>query len=144
MQFVRDILAVKGRQVHCVRPDTRVIDALRTMAEHEIGALVVRHGSLPIGLFGEREYARRVILRGRSSGNLSVADVMTTDVPSVALEESIERCMQIMTTERVRHLPVIDERTLAGLVSIGDVVRAVIAEQQHTIGELHQYIARVR
>lgn len=144
MRIARDILAAKGAAVLCIRPEAGVLEALERMRQHDVGALVVRQGSLPLGLFGEREYARKVLPDGRSAASLRVADVMTIDVPCVTPDESIERCMEIMTTMRARHLPVVEDQRLCGLISIGDVVHAVIAEQRYTIGELHAYITRVR
>lgn len=143
MDTVDSILQSKGNIVHSVLPETFVFDALETMARYDIGALVVRDGELPLGLFGEREYARKVILFGRSSRTLRVGEIMTRDVPTVGTDESVERCMQIMSARRCRHLPVVDEGRLCGIISIGDVVNALIAEREFEIIQLHHYICGV-
>jgi CBS domain-containing protein len=143
MDTVGRILENKGTVVHCVLPETFVFDALELMARHEIGALVVRNAELPLGLFGEREYARKVILAGRSSRIVRVAEVMTTDVPTVGLHEALDRCMETMTRRRVRYLPVVDDGRMHGIISIGDVVHALLAERDFEIDQLHHYIAGV-
>lgn len=142
MDTVRDILTVKGNLVHCVTPNAYVLDALKIMADHDVGAVVVRSGSLPVGLFGEREHARSMIVDRRARMR-HVKEVMLADVPCVEPNEAIDHCMEVMTRTRVRHLPVIEGCSLVGLVSIGDIVRAAIAEREYRIGQLHHYISGV-
>lgn len=140
MPTVRDIIARKPH-VHHVAPASTVFDALRLMADHDIGALIVIDGDRIAGLFSERDYARKVILAGKSSRDLRVLDIMTTPVVCANPEWSVYDCMAVMTDEHVRHLPVVDGDRLVGVVSIGDVVSAVVAEQASTIGHLERYIA---
>lgn len=141
MLTVREILGVKSRVVHAVSPQAKVYDALTLMARHDVGALVVIDDERLVGMFSERDYARKVALRGLSSATLSVDDVMTREVLTVTPHCTIDDCMAIMTDHRVRHLPVLDGAGLVGLVSIGDVVKAQIAEQRFVIAQLEQYIA---
>lgn len=137
---VRDVLEHKGRQVWSVRPDATVYEALQLMAEKEIGALLVVEGERPVGIFTERDYARQVILKGKASKDTPVRDVMTARVAFVRPEQTVEDCMALMTDKRVRHLPVMEGDRLAGLLSIGDVVKAVISEKQFIIEQLEHYI----
>ncbi|MCL4845471.1 MAG: CBS domain-containing protein [Acidobacteria bacterium] len=136
---VRDMLVGKTA-IHAVEPGVTVFDALRVMATHNIGAVLVSEGSRLVGIFSERDYARKVALLGKASRDLAVSEVMTSDVVTVAPWWTADQCMALMTERRVRHLPVFDGDRLVGLVSIGDVVRAVLAEQQRTIEELEHYI----
>lgn len=140
MEFVSQLLADKGHDVWSVEPETTVLDALQLMAERRVGALpVVDKGSL-VGIFSERDYARKVILKGKSSKNMPVTEIMSADVISVTPNQSIEKCMSLMTDKRIRHLPVMDGEKLLGIISIGDVVKAVIAEREDVIEKLEQYI----
>lgn len=141
MRTVRDILDIKGREVRSVRPGDTVLHALGVMAEYEIGAVVVLDGDRLVGILTERDYARRVVLTGRSSRDSDVRDVMTADVLCVSFERTIEECLALMTDKRLRHLPVVENSRVAGLVSIGDLVKATIAEQEHVIEQLQHYIA---
>lgn len=141
MKTVRHLLKAKGRDVYSVRPDQSVYEAIEQMAERSVGALLVMDDGRLIGILSERDYARRVILRGRSSRETAVRDIMTEPVVCVTLERSVEECMALMTDKRVRHLPVIEDDHVCGVVSIGDVVRAVIAEQEFHIKQLESYIA---
>ena len=141
MKTVRDILEVKGRMVWSVDPGSTVFDALSLMAEKEIGALVVLDKARVAGIISERDYARKVILHGRASPTTRVEEIMTTHVAYTHLDQSIEECMAIMTERRFRHLPVVSEGRLVGVVSIGDCVRAVIDEQQDTIQQLERFIS---
>lgn len=136
---VRDMLVGKTA-IHAVEPGVTVFDALRVMATHNIGAVLVSEGARLVGIFSERDYARKVALLGKASRDLAVSEVMTSDVVTVAPWWTADQCMALMTERRVRHLPVFDGDRLVGLVSIGDVVRAVLAEQQRTIEELEHYI----
>jgi len=140
MQTVADILNAKGNSVWTISPDTTVFDALKTMADKNVGALVVLAGEEVVGLVSERDYARKVILHGKSSREISVSEIMSTNIHSVRPDQNIEDCMEEMTDKRVRHLPVLDKNRLAGLISIGDVVKAIIDNQDATIKHLENYI----
>ena len=140
MTTVRTLLEGKGRAIHSVESQASVLDAIRLMAEHHVGALLVMKGAVLEGIVSERDYARKVILRGRSSSDTPVRDIMTVAVITVQPETPVEKCMQIMTERRVRHLPVIEAGRVVGMVSIGDLVKAVIAEQQQHIEQLESYI----
>jgi CBS domain-containing protein len=141
MRTASDIIEYKGSKVWSVSPDDTVLHALGIMAEHEIGAVLVLEGEQVIGILTERDYARKVVLAGRSSKNSAIREVMTHDVICVEPEQTIDECLALMTEERVRHLPVIEGKRVAGLVSIGDLVRATIAEQEQVIEHLQHYIA---
>jgi len=140
MKTVRDVLAKKGYQVLSVTPITTVYDALSLMAEQNIGAVVVVDADVPVGIFSEREYARQVILKGKSSKETPVHEVMVAPVLFVRPEQSIEACMGLMTDRRVRHLPVLDDEGLTGIVSMGDIVKAIIDDREFRIEQLEQYI----
>ena len=144
MKTVRQILDHKGYKVHSVAPDATVYDALQTMANHEIGALVVLDGAEIAGILSERDYARKVILKGRSSRDTPVLEIMTHRVHCVEPDRSVEACMSIMTEQRLRHLLVLEGDRLVGVVSIGDVVKAVIEDQLFTIEQLQTYITSGR
>ena len=137
---VRQLLAGKGRAIYSVEPQAPVLEAIRLMAEHHVGALLVMTGEVLNGIVSERDYARKVILLGRSSAATPVRDIMSTPVISVSLDDTIPKCMQLMTDHRVRHLPVTDGGRVTGMVSIGDLVRNLIVEQQFTIHQLEHYI----
>ena len=137
---VRQLLDRKGRQVFSIAPTAAVLDAIRMMAEHHVGALLVMQGDALSGIVSERDYARKVILMGRSSADTPVRDIMSAPVITVQPETQVEQCMKIMTEHRVRHLPVIDGGRVVGMVSIGDLVKVVIAEQQQQIEQLESYI----
>ncbi len=142
MITVRDLLANKPEGVVTTTPETSVYEALAAMAEHEIGGMpVLEHGEL-VGLFSERDYARGVVLRGRTSRDTAVGELMTRPT-RVRLSDSIQHCMTLMTVERVRHLPVIDDGQLIGIVTIGDVVKQIIQEQAFQIDQLESYIRGV-
>ena len=140
MHFVSELLADKGRQLYSVSPGATVLEAVREMDRRGVGALVVLDGERPVGIISERDYARRVILMGRRSGETQVEEVMTRELVTARLDSSIDACMQLMTEHRVRHLPVIERHRVAGMVSIGDLVRAIIARQASTIQQLESYI----
>jgi CBS domain-containing protein len=137
---VRQLLDRKGREVFSIDPAAAVLDAVRMMADRHVGALLVMQGDKLTGIISERDYARKVILMGRSSADTPVRDIMSTPVLTVQPETTVEKCMQIMTEQRVRHLPVAEGGRVVGMVSIGDLVKAVIAEQQHQIEQLESYI----
>jgi signal-transduction protein with cAMP-binding, CBS, and nucleotidyltransferase domain len=140
MRLVIDILRTKGEWVCTVHPDSSVYDALKLMAEKEIGALVVVENDQPIGIFSERDYARRVILAGRSSLNTKVREIMTEKVYFVRPEQTLEECMALMTQSHIRHLPVMNGQKLAGLISIGDIVKEIISDQNLEIQQLENYV----
>ena len=140
MQNLRQLLAAKGGQVWSIRPDAKVFEALQLMAQKDVGALLVMDGSRVVGIMSERDYARKVILQGKSSQDLAVRDIMTADVVKVDPSGTVEECMALMTQRRIRHLPVCEGDKLVGVVSIGDLVKEVIAEQEQTIKQLESYI----
>ncbi len=140
MKTVRQLLQAKGSTVHSVMPETRVIDALRLMAEKNIGAVLVVADGRIAGIMTERDYARKVILLGKSSHDIPVREIMSDRVVSVQPGQTVEECMTLMTNKRIRHLPVKDGDKLVGLLSIGDLVKEVIAEQEQTIRQLESYI----
>jgi CBS domain-containing protein len=140
MISVRQLLDRKGREVFSIAPGAAVLEAIRMMAERHVGALLVMQGETLSGIVSERDYARKVILMGRSSADTPVRDIMSTPVITVHPETPVEKCMQLMTEQRVRHLPVTDDGHVVGMVSIGDLVKAVIAEQQQQIEQLESYI----
>ncbi len=141
MKTVEQILNAKGSDVWSVTPDATVLEAIKLMAEKEVGALLVMTGEKPVGIVSERDYARKVILKGRSSQKTPIQDIMTTHVVCVSPDQSIEECMALMTEKHIRHLPVMDGEQLRGMLSIGDLVKAVIAEQKLVIKELERYIS---
>lgn len=140
MLTVAQLLHAKPGPLLSISPRATVFEALTMMAEHDIGALAVVDGSALVGMFSERDYARRVILHGKSSKDMTVADIMSTPVLFVRPEDTIRDCMALMTDNRIRHLPVAGAAGPIGMVSIGDVVRALLNEQAFTIEQLEQYI----
>ena len=141
MGKVRNILESKGRNVFSVEPSTVVYKAIETMAEKNIGGLLItEHGKL-VGIFTERDYARKLILKGKSSNTTTIGELMTKNPFTVTLDSSIEECMELMSSRRIRHLPVLDNGELIGVISIGDVVRFIIEEQKSIIEHLEHYIA---
>ena len=141
MPTAHDILRNKGHAVHSVRPNDTVLSALGLMAQHDIGAVLVLDGEQLLGIVTERDYARKVALLGRTSRDSPVSAIMTQDVWWVAPHRTLEECMALMTERRVRHLPVVENRRVVGVISIGDLVKATIDEQAFTIRELKSYIA---
>jgi CBS domain-containing protein len=141
MRTVNQLLDAKGRQIIAIGPQAPVLDAIRLMAEHGIGALLVMEGSKLLGILSERDYARKVILKGRSSADTRVEEIMSAEVKSVGPDRSVHGCMRTMTEARIRHLPVIEDGVVIGMLSIGDLVKAVIEDQQLEIEQLQQYIA---
>ena len=140
MATVAQLLGQKPKGLFSVAPDAPVLEAIRAMAEHGVGALLVMQGDKLAGIVSERDYARKVILMGRSSSDTPVNQIMTAHVITVAPSQTTQQCMQIMTDRRVRHLPVVDAGRVVGMLSIGDLVRAVLAEQAQTIEQLEHYI----
>ncbi len=140
MKTVTQLLEAKGREVHTIGPDARVIDALKLMADKDVGALVVTESAKIAGIISERDYARKVILQGKSSHDVAVREIMTARVVTVQPRHTVEECMALMTEKRIRHLPVTEGERLIGVLSIGDLVKEVIAEQEATIRQLESYI----
>ena len=141
MRSVRQLLEAKAPEVFAIGPDAPVLEAVRLMAEKRIGALLVMQSGKLAGIVSERDYARKVVLQGRSSSDTPVRDIMTAQVVTVALGDTAEHCMQLVTDRRIRHLPVVEAGHVLGVVSIGDLVRAVIEDQQLELDQLQRYIA---
>jgi CBS domain-containing protein len=142
MKTVQQILDAKGYQVWLIHPDATVFEALKQMGEKEVGALAVVDDDRLAGIISERDYARKVILRGRTSRDTLVREIMTATVITTCLEQTVEECMAVMTQRRIRHLPVVEDGQLIGMISIGDLVKSIIAEQQFIIEQLETYITR--
>ncbi len=142
MKTVRDILSTKGDQIWSVKPDATVFETLQLMAEREIGAVLVMTGGKIAGIFSERDYARQVILKGKASKDTPVHEVMTSRVVYVRPEQTVDDCMALMTDKRIRHLPIVEDDQVRGVLSIGDVVKAMISEKQFLIEQLENYIAQ--
>jgi len=140
MTTLKMLLKDKGHDVWSVHPDDTVLDAIKMLAEKDIGALIVIKDDRPVGIFTERDYARNVYLKGKSSLDTAVRDVMVAPVICVKPDQTVDECMALMTAKRFRHLPIMDGDELVGMVSIGDLVKSVIAEQQFTIEQMEQYI----
>ena len=141
MKTVKQILDEKGGEVWSVAPGDSVYRTIELMAEREVGALLVVDEGTLVGIVSERDYARKVILQGRSSRDTPVSEIMTERVVYARPEQPVDECMALMTDKRIRHLPVMDGDELAGMISIGDLVKAIIAEQQFMISQLEQYIS---
>lgn len=140
MGKVKDILASKGKIVFSVEPTTIVYRAIEMMCEKNIGGLLIVENGKLVGIFTERDYARKLILKGKSSKDTPISELMTKNPFSVSSENSIEDCMNLMTDKHIRHLPVVDENQLIGMISIGDVVKQIIHEQKGIIEHLESYI----
>jgi CBS domain-containing protein len=141
VQTINQLLQNKGTHVETIASDASVFEALSVMAEKEIGSLVVMQEDRPVGLFSERDYARSIILKGRTSKETVVSDAMSSPVVVAQPEQSVEECMAVMTEKRVRHLPVMRNDQLVGIISIGDLVKAIIENQQFMIEQLVSYIS---
>lgn len=141
MRTVRQLLGAKTPEVFAVSPDDSVLDAIKLMAEKGIGAVLTMQDARLVGIVSERDYARKVVLQGRSSSNTPVRDIMTADVVTVRMDDTVDHCMQIVTDHRIRHLPVIEAGNVVGVISIGDLVKAVIEDQQLELDQLQRYIA---
>jgi CBS domain-containing protein len=144
MTTVRSVLQSKSNDIWSTTPDTLVFDALKVMAEKNVGVLLVLEGDQMVGIFSERDYARKVVLKGESSHTITIRNIMTSGVISVTPDQSIEDCMTLMTGKHIRHLPVLDNSKLIGLISIGDVVKAIISQHEDTIKQLENYITGAR
>jgi CBS domain-containing protein len=140
MTKVRELIEGKSRTLYSVEPEDPVLEAIRQMADYHVGALVVMKGTELLGIISERDYARKVILHGRSSAETPVWQIMSSPVITVSPDQTVQDCMKLMTDRRVRHLPVVEGSQVVGMVSIGDLVKAVIQEQQQTIEQLESYI----
>lgn len=141
MRTVRQLLDAKNPAIHAIRPEAPVLDAIRLMADAHIGAVLVMDGPRLVGILSERDYARKVVLQGRSSADTPVRDIMTARVLTTTSADTSDRCMQVMTERRIRHLPVVDDDEVVGVVSIGDLVKAVIEDQLVELDSLQRYIA---
>lgn len=142
MASVSDLLDSKGTAIYSVGPDDPVLEAIKTMAQRHVGALLVMKAGELLGIVSERDYARKVILMGRASGDTPVSQIMSSPVHTVSPKRSVEDCMRLMTQHRVRHLPVVENGRVVGVISIGDLVKAVIEDQRQTIEQLEGYIHR--
>jgi CBS domain-containing protein len=138
--LLSQLLDSKGHTTHAIAPGASVIDAIRSMAEKHVGALLVMQGQELAGIVSERDYARKVILLGRSSSTTAVREIMSTPVVTLPPESTVDTAMRLMTERRIRHLPVVDAGRVVGVVSIGDLVKCVIDDQRHTIDDLNSYI----
>ncbi len=141
---VRQLLQAKGNMVHAISADATVFEALERMAAYDVGALMVMDGNQLVGIFSERDYARKIILMGRISKDTLVREVMTSDLITISPEATVADCMNLMTGNRIRHLPVIENGQLVGVISIGDVVKAIMTQQEFMIAELESYITGSR
>ena len=141
MHTLRQLLGSKTPEVYAVAPGDSVIDAIRLMAEKGVGAVLVMEGARLVGIVSERDYARKIVLHGRSSSDTAVRDIMTAEVVTVGPQHTVEHCMQVVTEHRIRHLPVVEGGDVIGVISIGDLVKAVIEDQKVQLDELQRYIA---
>lgn len=141
MRTLKRVLDAKGREVYSTTPDASVFDALAKMAERDVGALIVMEAGKVVGIFSERDYARKIILLGRSSRETPVRDIMTSRVVYARPDLTLEECLALMTDKRIRHLPVMDDGEICGVVSIGDLVKGIIAEQRFMISQLEGYVS---
>jgi len=141
MNTINQLLSAKGNEIWSIHPDATVYDAIHLMAEKKIGALLVMEANKLVGVISERDYARQVILKGRASDSTAVSEIMTSRVIYAPPEQTIEQSLALMTEKRVRHLPIVDQDRVVGVISMGDLVKAIIAEQRLTIEQLERYIA---
>lgn len=141
MKLVKHLLDTKGREVFTIDEDASVVDAIRMMAERSVGSLLVMQGQELRGIVTERDYARKVILKGRESETTRVGDIMSTELATATPDQTVKHCMELMTERRLRHLPVIVDGAVVGLISIGDLVQAIISDQQKEIEQLENYIS---
>ena len=141
MRTVRQLLGSKTPEIFAVSPDASVLDAIKLMAEKGVGAVLAMQGARLCGIVSERDYARKVVLQGRSSSNTPVRDIMTAKVVTVRPDDSVDHCMQVVTEHRIRHLPVAEGDAIIGVISIGDLVKAGIEDQKVELDQLQRYIA---
>ncbi|MDJ0710335.1 MAG: CBS domain-containing protein [Woeseiaceae bacterium] len=141
MKLVQHLLDAKGNEIISIAPDASVFDAIKLMAEKAVGSLVVMEGDNLKGIVTERDYARKVIIKGRASESTAVGEIMTADVLTATTDQTVNQCMTLMTEKRIRHLPVTADGNVIGMISIGDLVQAIISDQQEEIEQLEQYIS---
>jgi CBS domain-containing protein len=141
MKLVKHLLDAKGRHIIAISPDASVLEAIKIMADKSIGSLVVMQDDKLEGIVTERDYARKVIVKGRSSESTQVAEIMTTNVVTTSSAETVDKCMALMTEMRIRHLPVLEDNRVIAMISIGDLVQAIIADQKEEIEQLEHYIS---
>ena len=141
MKLIKHLLDRKGRDIISVKPEDSVLDAIRLMAEKGIGSLVVMEDQELLGIMSERDYARKVIIKGRSSESTAVSEIMTVNVFTTSSSETVNDCMSVMTEKKIRHLPVVEDNVVIGMISIGDLVEAIISDQQEEIEQLEHYIS---
>jgi CBS domain-containing protein len=141
MKLIKHLLDRKGRDIISIKPEDSVLDAIRLMAEKGIGSLVVMEDQELLGIMSERDYARKVIIKGRSSESTAVSEIMTVNVFTTSSSETVNDCMSVMTEKKIRHLPVVEDNVVIGMISIGDLVKAIIADQQEEIEQLEHYIS---
>ena len=141
MKLIKHLLDRKGRHIISVKPEASVLDAIRLMAEKGIGSLVVMEDQELLGIMSERDYARKVIIKGRSSESTAVSEIMTVNVFTTSSSETVNDCMSVMTEKKIRHLPVVEDNVVIGMISIGDLVEAIISDQQEEIEQLEHYIS---
>lgn len=140
MRNVRDILREKGTALYSISPDATVYDALKLMAEKNVGALVVFDGDRMVGMISERDYARKIVLKNKFSRETKVKEIMTAEVITVTPALNLEQCMELITEKRMRHLPVVENDRVVGIISIGDIVKGIIEHKEFIIGQLESYI----
>lgn len=141
MKLIKHLLDRKGRHIISIKPEDSVLDAIRLMAEKGIGSLVVMEDQELLGIMSERDYARKVIIKGRSSESTAVSEIMTANVFTTSSSETVNDCMSVMTEKKIRHLPVVEDNAVIGMISIGDLVEAIISDQQEEIEQLEHYIS---
>ena len=141
MKLIKHLLDRKGRHIISIKPEDSVLDAIRLMAEKGIGSLVVMEDQELLGIMSERDYARKVIIKGRSSESTAVSEIMTANVFTTSSSETVNDCMSVMTEKKIRHLPVVEDNAVIGMISIGDLVESIIADQQEEIEQLEHYIS---
>jgi len=141
MKLVKHLLDSKGRHVIAIAPDASVLEAIKLMADKAVGSLVVMEDDVLCGIMSERDYARKVIIKGRLSESTQVSEIMSTDVITTSSSQTVNHCMEMMTEMRIRHLPVVEDNRVIGMISIGDLVQAIISDQQEEIEHLESYIS---
>jgi signal-transduction protein with cAMP-binding, CBS, and nucleotidyltransferase domain len=141
MKLVQHLLDSKGRDIISVTADASVLDAIKLMADKTVGSLLVMQGGELRGIVTERDYARKVIIKGRSSESTEVGEIMTSEVVTASMQDTVNHCMTVMTERKIRHLPVVDDGVVIGMISIGDLVQAIISDQQEEIEHLEHYIS---
>ena len=141
MKLIQHLLDAKGREIISIEPNASVLDAIRLMADKSVGSLLVMQAGKLAGIVTERDYARKVIIKGRSSENTEVGEIMTSELVTASPEHTVNHCMEVMTEKKIRHLPVLDDDAVVGMISIGDLVQAIISDQKEEIEHLEHYIS---